>query len=204
MASKRNPSGTVIKSYNNIQPFDSFNLYEMINNDKGSGNNLNSLKFVSWKDFDIALEQDNVLYKKLIELSHDKDLEKLLNGNKNLMHIDNFVPLESNDVNNVNNYDTDDSYYYRTSRQKDNEKSLSNPETPLSTNKSEGNDSLDENDRSIIGYFASSDDRLKELFNRSDRSPVNYDRLKALLTRSHRSINNITPASTFKTLAIPN
>lgn len=109
------------KYYNYIQPFDSKFILDFLS-DKifAPTTSKNDLKFVSWNDFDKALESDTVLYSKLMSLARDKEIDDL----KRLIYItysgkgdvdsvekqvyQKFVPLDMDKYN-----DNNDIYYYK-------------------------------------------------------------------------------------------
>lgn len=88
--------------YNNLQPFDTKFLLDIFASEHLDPEDF---KFVSWKDFDIALESDVQLFNKLIELA--KTNKEMGPFNQN-MHIDRFVPMGGGNGGN--------SLYYRTER----------------------------------------------------------------------------------------
>lgn len=94
------PPGT--KVYNNVQPYDSRSLQHLIANKAVNGDDF---KFISWIDFDIALESDTQLFEKLAALSNFEN--SLLSGNED--GETNFIPLASG------NSGPND-YFYRVSR----------------------------------------------------------------------------------------
>ncbi len=87
--------------YNNVQPFDTKFLLDIFAREHIDPDDF---KFVSWQDFDIALESDEQLFKKLIELAKSNHEVSLMNHNVN---IDKFVPMGGNGGSNL---------FYRTER----------------------------------------------------------------------------------------
>lgn len=67
--------------YNMVQPVDSVTLIELLRHDALPPQ---SVRFVHWKDFDVALQRDSDLYSKVISLGRapDVDLRANLNLNK--------------------------------------------------------------------------------------------------------------------------
>ncbi|KAJ6641335.1 hypothetical protein Bhyg_06271 [Pseudolycoriella hygida] len=99
MTSSKRASGV---GYNNVQPFDTKFLLDMFASEHIDPEDF---KFVSWKDFDIALESDEQLFKKLIELA--KTSHEIATMTSHSMNFDKFVPMGANGGN---------SLYYRTER----------------------------------------------------------------------------------------
>lgn len=60
-----------------MQPFDSKFMIDFLTGELFAGNG--DLKFVSWDDFDKALESDTGLKKKLANISQDKEIAELKN-----------------------------------------------------------------------------------------------------------------------------
>lgn len=89
------------KVYNNVQPFDSLSLQKLISERAINGEDF---KFISWNDFDIALESDTLLFEKLAALNN---LEASANDNFE----SNFVPVA-----NSNNFQNINDYFYRVNR----------------------------------------------------------------------------------------
>lgn len=85
--------------YNNVQPFDTKFLLDIFAREHIDPEDF---KFVSWQDFDIALESDEQLFKKLIELAKSNHEIALMTHN-----IDKFVPMSGNGGS---------SLFYRTER----------------------------------------------------------------------------------------
>lgn len=88
--------------YNNVQPFDTKFLLDIFAKEHIDPDDF---KFVSWNDFDTALESDEQLFKKLIELA--KTNHEIASMTHNL-NIDQFVPMNGGDGGN--------SLFYRTER----------------------------------------------------------------------------------------
>lgn len=84
-------------NYNNVHPFDSKSLQKLIAENAVNGDDF---KFISWNDFDAALESDAMLFEKLVSLSN---LDAA--GHDNVEP--NFVPF--------GNYKSND-YFYRINR----------------------------------------------------------------------------------------
>lgn len=110
--SKRAAAGVANKSpdaagasYRTVQPFDSNFLFDIVVNE-----NMNSddFKFVSWKDFDIALESDRELYGKLVSLARS---QHELDDFADRVNIEQFVPMDDGD-----RYREGNSLYYRMNR----------------------------------------------------------------------------------------
>lgn len=88
-------------SLSTIQPFDTKFLLDIFASEHIDPEDF---KFVSWKDFDIALESDEQLFKKLIELA--KSNHEIASMTHN-MNIDKFIPMSGSGSN---------SLFYRTER----------------------------------------------------------------------------------------
>lgn len=103
-ASKRDQTG----SYHKVLPFDPNLMFDLAQS-TGSvhgGISADDLKFVSWRDFDIALESDTELFEKLAQLAKSEaDL-----GMKQI-EFQQFVPLQQNGGTAYN-----DQMYYRFNR----------------------------------------------------------------------------------------
>lgn len=63
-----------LKFYNHVQPFNSKFILDILSDDSISDGDL---KFISWNDFDLALEADAELKHKLTSISRDKEIEEL-------------------------------------------------------------------------------------------------------------------------------
>lgn len=87
--------------YSNVQPFDTKFLLDLFAREHVDPDDF---KFVSWKDFDIALESDEKLFKKLIELAKSNHEVASMGHNIN---IDNFIPMSGS---------TGSSMFYRAER----------------------------------------------------------------------------------------
>lgn len=85
--------------YRNIQPYDSNSLFELMGNEEFRNG---AIKFISWKDFDAALESDFDLYVKLYDLAQDEGIPKAFTNKLR------FVPLGDGDNVRTN------SYYYNS------------------------------------------------------------------------------------------
>lgn len=80
--------------YRKVQPFDSSVLIDLItSHGSGGGRSDEDLKFVSWRDFDIALESDTELFRKLAELA--KGEADVLAAGHEQIEFEEFVPMES-------------------------------------------------------------------------------------------------------------
>jgi len=64
-----------LKYYSHVQPFDSKFVLDVLSDELFVGDG--DLKFVSWNDFDKALESDTELYSKLTSIARDKEIEEL-------------------------------------------------------------------------------------------------------------------------------
>lgn len=72
MKRRLRPATSDAFEYNMIQPIDSVTLIELLQHNALSPP---SVKFVHWRDFDLALQRDSELYSKLISLGKFPDLE---------------------------------------------------------------------------------------------------------------------------------
>lgn len=80
-------------AYRKVQPFDSNVLIDLITSSADSGHPIGEdLKFVSWRDFDIALESDTELYRKLVELAQGE--AELLAAGHQPIEIEHFVSMD--------------------------------------------------------------------------------------------------------------
>ena len=100
------PSKRTSSTYNNIQPFDSHSLLNLL---ASKDVNSDDFKFISWKDFDIALESDQMLFEKLISLT---EMENEIPEFDEFKH-DHFVPLD-------NDLGVNDNFFYRVDRSANN------------------------------------------------------------------------------------
>lgn len=117
--SKRSSS---VIPYNNVLPFDEKFLHavaeDLLPLDA-------PLKFVSWNDFDVALETDQELREKLLNVAQEKQLTELLHlvspKRRNEL-FDRFIWLPGNNVGGGNDVDKHgmDQMYYRTDRRDSN------------------------------------------------------------------------------------
>lgn len=96
------PEGT--KHYNSVQPFDSKSLHHLLATEDI---NENDIKFISWDNFDIALDNDEGLFMKLLSLTDDKQSMPML---AQKLAQDTFIPLMRAQS------PADNTYYYRISR----------------------------------------------------------------------------------------
>lgn len=90
------------KLYSSIQPFDSKSLHHLLASDAITENDI---KFISWDDFDAALENDDGLFEKLLSLANDEQSMPML---ARKLSQDSFTALDSDD--------SADKYFYRISR----------------------------------------------------------------------------------------
>lgn len=94
-ASKRDAGG----AYHNVLPFDANLMFDLASSSTGGGiahgaaTAGEDLKFVSWRDFDIALESDTDLFEKLKQLAKS---EAELGGRHQQVEFQQFVPLAHN------------------------------------------------------------------------------------------------------------
>lgn len=72
MKRRLRPATSDVFEYNMVQPIDSVTLIELLRHDALPSQ---SVKFVHWKDFDLALQRDAELYSKVISLGRSPDLE---------------------------------------------------------------------------------------------------------------------------------
>lgn len=81
MKRRLRPATSDVFEYNMVQPIDSVTLIELLRHDALPPQ---SVKFVHWKDFDLALQRDPELYSKVISLgrSPDVDLKQNLKFNQ--------------------------------------------------------------------------------------------------------------------------
>lgn len=117
-----------LKFYNHVQPFDSKFIIDFLSDELFVGDG--DLKFVSWTDFDKALESDVELKEKLTSIARDKeidDLKKLINTSdedsssyvRPVMYTDannqkvyqKFIPLEADGNFKYNNMENEVYYY---------------------------------------------------------------------------------------------
>lgn len=106
----------------------------------------NNLKFVSWSDFDKALESDKELYTKLKSLASDQEINELKNfllqadkadkelnennvvGRPNDYQDDQifhkYVPVDSHFKNKAPKYNNNEVYYYRNDKKSDGQKEI--------------------------------------------------------------------------------
>lgn len=108
-ASKRNQFGAK-GTYNKVLPFDPNLMFDLATSTKNAHGGVNGedLKFVSWRDFDIALESDTDLFEKLTQLAKseaDLDMKQI--------EFQQFVPLAHN-IGGGTEYN--DHMYYRMNR----------------------------------------------------------------------------------------
>lgn len=97
------PDKREVKHYNSVQPFDSKSLHHILaSEDVGE----NDIKFISWDSFDLALENDEGLFSKLLSLA-DEELSMPMLAQKLVQ--DTFVPLPKAQS-------PVDTYYYRVTR----------------------------------------------------------------------------------------
>lgn len=96
------PEKQSLKQYSSIQPFDSKSLHHLLATDTLTENDI---KFISWDDLDMALENDDGLFEKLLALANDQQSMPML---AEKLSQDAFVPL--------NRDESSDKYYYRVNR----------------------------------------------------------------------------------------
>lgn len=87
------------KIYNNVHPFDSKSLQKLIAENAINGDDF---KFISWNDFDSALESDALLFQKLASLNN-------VDSSENNNSEPNFIPVANGNSN-------DNDYFYRINR----------------------------------------------------------------------------------------
>lgn len=80
------------KPYNNVRPYDSNFFWDVLRN---SDYRNNGYKFVSWKDFDKALDADQILHNKLISLNGDGEYSDAVEFDENA-DLFNVIPLSTN------------------------------------------------------------------------------------------------------------
>lgn len=88
--------------YNNVQPFDMKFMLDIFAREHIDPNDF---RFVSWQDFDIALESDEQLFKKLIELAKTNEEVAAMSQSQHNVNIEKFVPMNGGG-----------SLFYRTER----------------------------------------------------------------------------------------
>lgn len=117
-----------LKYYNHVQPFDSKFMVDFLSDELFSNGDL---KFISWNDFDKALESDVELKKKLTSIARDKEideLKKLINNSSDdnevygrpIMYTDannkkvyqKFIPYDSNGNGNFKYNNMENEVYY--------------------------------------------------------------------------------------------
>lgn len=98
------------KPYRTVQPFDSNFLFDIVANDNVDRDNF---KFVSWQDFDVALESDTELFEKLVSLAKG---EHELHGLADKVSVEQFVPLGGADGPDGQRYREGNSIFYRMNR----------------------------------------------------------------------------------------
>jgi hypothetical protein len=110
----------LIKNYNNIQPIDDKFFTDVLSDDLPP---TNDLRFVSWKDFDQALEKDVDLYRKLNSLAKNKEIEDLMmmmdpEGGKiaNQYAVSKFVPVRPTSLKYGPATNKNGATFYRTQR----------------------------------------------------------------------------------------
>lgn len=121
-----------IRNYNLVQPFDiKVVLQSILSNDEKQQS---KLKFVSWDDFDQALQSDTQLFVKLSSIARDKEIEELkkilqeekeaqislglMNGGVGAPQ---FIPLHGSANFENNKLNGKDNYYYRADRSYEND-----------------------------------------------------------------------------------
>ena len=63
-----------LKNYSKIQPFDSKYILDLLSNEFFANG---GIKFVTWDDFDKALESDPEFYRKLASIAREKEINEL-------------------------------------------------------------------------------------------------------------------------------
>lgn len=103
-------------SYRKVQPFDSSVLIDLITSAADGGRPMaEDLKFVSWQDFDIALESDTDLYRKLEELARGE--ADLLAAGHQPIEIEHFVSMDDAPMPSAGRYyNGDGGMFYRVDR----------------------------------------------------------------------------------------
>lgn len=96
------PERQLSKQYSSIQPFDSKSLHHLLASDAITENDI---KFISWDDFDMALENDDGLFEKLLALVNDQQSMPML---AEKLSQDTFMPLGS--------AGNPEKYFYRVNR----------------------------------------------------------------------------------------
>lgn len=125
-----------LKFYTHVQPFDSKFILDFLSDELFIGEG--DLKFVSWNDFDKALESDTELKKKLTSIARDKEIDELkklmyetsdddnnevygrpilYNNPTNKKIYQKFLPYETNGNFRYNNMEND-IYYYQSNDDK--------------------------------------------------------------------------------------
>lgn len=125
------PAVEELKYYNHVQPFDSKFILDFLSDELFIGEG--DLKFVSWNDFDKALEMDSELRKKLTSIAREKevdDLKKLVyktsddenevsyNDPSTKKIYQKFIPYGYENANNYkyNNMENDVYYYHKDAK----------------------------------------------------------------------------------------
>lgn len=80
-------------AYRKVQPFDSNVLIDLVTAHGNGRPTTEDLKFVSWRDFDLALEADTELFGKLAELA--KGEADMLAADEHALEFEEFVPMNS-------------------------------------------------------------------------------------------------------------
>lgn len=95
---------TTIKHYNSVHPFDSKSLHHLLATEDVTENDI---KFISWDSFDLALENDEGLFMKLLSIADDEQSMPML---AQKLAQDTFIPLPKPQS------PIESNYYYRISR----------------------------------------------------------------------------------------
>lgn len=129
----------------NIRPFDASLVFDLLSNELLDESN--NLKFVSWSDFDKALESDTDLYKKLKTLARDEEIielkkfllqadkadKEMYEENSNVVGRPNeyheeifhkYVPIDSKYKNAATKFNNNEVYLYRNDKKSDRQNEL--------------------------------------------------------------------------------
>lgn len=85
-------SSALAAAYRKVQPFDSNVLIDLVTAHGDGRPTTEDLKFVSWRDFDLALEADTELFAKLAELA--KGEADMLSADQHALEFEEFVPMQ--------------------------------------------------------------------------------------------------------------
>lgn len=95
-----------IKHYNSVHPFDSKSLHHLLATEDVTENDI---KFISWDSFDLALENDEGLFMKLLSIADEEQSMPML---AQKLAQDTFIPLSKPQSQSP----IESNYYYRISR----------------------------------------------------------------------------------------